>query len=487
MRLHIYNNLNQQSLNIASIFFLLILSISSNLIIDPALIVYKTLFIGTINIIIFIFVVRYTFGKNIEINLLIVFIIGLFISGILPQLYLVLRLESVPFIDPWNSASEFSNVSTYTLIGIIFLIIGYNSTSKSRQKKSFSHKPIYSTAIYLNLIIIFFVLAWTARFVLFINGAYYFAYKEANFIFGQWYSVLSQISNLGIFALIILFLLTHKTKKYYKLLWLVLSFELLWVIPSGARTSIAIIILVIGFFYWYRDRAIPIKKLVFIFIIFTLSFPVLGLYRYTIGDYSDISSFSFENTVMALNAANKLTQISDQMRGMNNFDSFIRRLYDGNSLGFLLINYHQDYDWQYGWTIFRGIVGIAIPYFIFPARDINQLTLNEWYPQIQLGGSSPVTFMGEGYMNFSYFGFIILPLMLGYILKKTDSFFKNRSSNLIYNSLYLFLLVNFVFMYSQGMVIMLSTFRLVFIYGVFTFILLQLINPRKIFFAYKKH
>lgn len=448
-------------------FFLFILSSSITLSSINDLTTTLIFISCTLNSIAFILIFFSYQGIYNNLNFLSVFIIGWAIANIYPQLYLSIRVSEMPLVDEWGTAKSYSIVSMITIFSILITIFSYNIYKPKFKKTDQQFDKIYLTSKFLNYIIIIYSFAWIARIILFINGAYYFAYKDETFMFGTWYSMLGQISLMGQIIFLIVFLLRKNSSKHKSLSIYLFILELIWLLPSGARASIALLFISILFVLWWENKRLPIKK-IFVFItILLVTFPTLGVYRYAIKQFAPKDKISLESSFNAIKMAEEIRDDKEFRSGFNFIDSFISRLYDGNSLGYIYEHYSKRYKFELGSTVYRNVVGIVVPYFLIPTRRISQLTINEWFPHLQAGGSSPATFLGEAYINFGYLGFFIFPFFLGLLLASLDRFFLTRKNNLVLFVLYIYLLQNFVFMHSQNFVTILSTLRLVFLFGLF--------------------
>ncbi len=149
----------------------------------------------------------------------------------------------------------------------------------------------------------------------------------------------------------------------------------------------------------------------------------MGIYRYTIREVVDIDKIDVGASSYAYLAAKDKLEF-DEGDGISILisDSLASRLYDGQFLGYLLKNYQDRYDWEYGRTYFERLPFLVLPYFLYTERPIMQVPLDKWFPLL-LGGSCPSTFIGEIFVNFSYFGIPLICFFMGVILGLYDRIF----------------------------------------------------------------
>ena len=112
------------------------------------------------------------------------------------------------------------------------------------------------------------------------------------------------------------------------------------------------------------------------------------------------------------------------------------RMYDGKSLGYLLMHYSGDYDYELGST-YKNMPFVFIPRFVYPEKPVFTTALGNWY-QLLAGGSMPTTFWGEAYINFSWLGIIFCSIILGLFMKGFDYLFIKRAHKPYWMFLYLF-------------------------------------------------
>lgn len=100
------------------------------------------------------------------------------------------------------------------------------------------------------------------------------------------------------------------------------------------------------------------------------------------------------------------------------------------------MHYSDDYDYELGST-YKNIPFVIIPRFIYPDKPVFTTALGNWY-QLVAGGSTPTTFWGESYINFSWLGIIFCSYILGLFMKGFDYLFIRRAHKPYWMYLYIF-------------------------------------------------
>ena len=112
------------------------------------------------------------------------------------------------------------------------------------------------------------------------------------------------------------------------------------------------------------------------------------------------------------------------------------RFYDGKNLNHLLTHYSRDYGYELG-RRYKKLFFVFIPRPLFPDKPVFTTALGHWY-QLVGSGSTPTTFWGESYINFSWFGIIVCSYLLGVFMKCYDSIFIRNAHKPYWCFLYVF-------------------------------------------------
>jgi hypothetical protein len=354
----------------------------------------------------------------------------------LPVFYLAFIYGKNPSIDRFGFRYGFATTSFAALVGQSMFFLGYESIKSSMY---FPKVIIRETSYVLQYLILFplFTCIWLSRGILLYKGSYYHIYRTEFQFTSIWYSVCIQLSEFGLIIVIALFLMAFsENKKDHKkkiiIAITVFISEVLWYVPAGSRSEIAMLIIAGLLSFVIIKRKLSLRLIAIIAFIGIPFFAIYDNYRYTISHYVAPSEINISVILPAL-IDSRYIMIKQEY---NIITKTMERAYDGQSLNYLLMNYSSDYDYEMGNT-FLNIPFVVIPRFIYPDKPTLVIPLNYWY-NISKGGSSPITFWGESYINFSWFGIFIMSFLLGICMKGYDFLFLKMMSNQYWLCLYVF-------------------------------------------------
>lgn len=341
-------------------------------------------------------------------------LLGFSLTHLLPPLYLSVRsLSALDAVDIWGVSDMYPTIALVTCLGAFALLAGYYLLEQKLTRRMPIATVSTGKSSPMVLVLMTVIVIWSARAILLLSGAYYWVYKDADFLFGQWYSITGQIARYGMVIPLWLWLLGYRSPRWRLLAWSATIAELAWVLPSGARQTIIETLFGLLLIMWWRSKRPPLKWLSAVFILAVIILPIYGEYRYTIQSYIGISSIDPGASVNAINAA--IARLDTSAGGTLFLDSMLTRFYDGQYFGYLLKNYRSVYDWAYGATYYTRVPLVFLPYFLYPDRPILQVPIDLWFRLVG-GGSSPSTFLGEAFVNFGYPGVLIVPFFMGLVL-----------------------------------------------------------------------
>jgi len=375
---------------------------------------------------------RYSGKLSLQSDLLIS--INTLVQFLIPVFYLAFYYQAYPFLDRHNFRYGFAVTSFAALLGQSMFFLGYESI---RSSMYFPRVKIRE-ASYTKEFIIFLPLLisiWISRVVLLTTGSYYHIYRSEFQSTSFWFSICTQLSQFGLIIIMVLFIIAfseeRKIDKKRKLgiAIVTLALEMVWHLPSGARSEITMSIVAPVVTFILIKRKVPIRVLTTILLIGIPLFALYDNYRYTISNYVGLTELKFSATLPALIESREWMKEQEY----NIVEKTICR-YDGQSLNYLLMNYSSDYDWEKGGT-YKNIPFVVVPRFIYPEKPVLTVAIDNWYHLVE-GGSSPITFWGESYINFSWFGIIAMSFLLGLGMKGYDLFFAKRMSNQYWLCLY---------------------------------------------------
>jgi len=376
------------------------------------------------------------YSKNLCIQADALIAINTLMQFLIPVFYLAPYFQSNSNLDPWNYRYGYAITSFAALLGQTLFFCGYESIKKSIyfppikiREKSYSHLFLVLCPL--------LILIWIGRYVLLSTGSYYRILRSSYQFTNPFYSVFVQLSGYGLIIVGALFLVAFsKNIKRLKVIKaiipsVVLIGEILWYGIAGQRQGLAMTVLAPIFAYIFIRRKLPKKIIVVLIMIGLPVFAILGEYRYVTTTFYKASEIDLSATSQAFLAAKTRSDRTKNLLG-----NLIDRVYDGKSLGYLLMHYSDDYNYELGST-YKNIPFVFIPRFIYTDKPVFSTALGNWY-QLLAGGSMPTTFWGESYINFSWFGIILISYLLGLAMKAYDYIFIKRASKPYWVYLYLF-------------------------------------------------
>lgn len=396
---------------------------------------------------------RYRKKLTIQADLLIA--LNTIVFYLLPVFYFAPYFKANPDSDALGYHYGYAITSFAVLLAVTMFFLGYET-----RKPSVYFPPVKITENSLSrLLMVLFpllVLIWGARFSLLSTGTYYHVFRSDYQVtpFGSIFGVLATYGYLivGAFFLVAFSAQGRKDRiRKFISAFVVFGAELAWYLPSGARSQIVYAFVAPIFAYILTKRKLPKKVLAIIIIAGLPALCILGSYRYVASSFYEMNEINMGNVPKAYLAARELSAKEDAFRNL------IDRFYDGKFLGYLLMNYSNDYDYELGNT-YKEIPAIFIPRFIWINKPMISKCMNTWYNNLVGKSGVPITVWGEAYINFSWPGIILIPYLLGLIMKWYDYLFIERASKQYWMFVYLFGAILLTFLPAEGAVVWLSWF-----------------------------
>lgn len=374
---------------------------------------------------------------------------------LLPVFYFAPYFKAHPDLDPTGYYYGYAVTSFAVLLGLTMFFLGY----ETRKTASYFPPVKITENSPSRLFMVLFpllVLIWIARLFLLSTGTYYQVFRSGyqGTALGSVFGIISTYGLLinGAFFLIA-FSEERKKERIQKFVIAAMVFvvELVWYVTAGARGPILNVVMAPLFAYIMTKGMLPKKVLAILIIAGLPIFIILGSYRNVASSFYEMNKINLKNVPHALSAASKLSAKEDSVRNM------VDRLYDGKFLGYLLMNYSQDHNYELGGT-YKDIPVIIIPRFIWQNKPIISKFMNNWYNNLMGSSAVPVTFWGEAYINYSWFGIFLIPYLIGLFMKWYDYLFIRRASRQYWMFVYLFSAILFMLFPSEGIVAWLSWF-----------------------------
>lgn len=398
-------------------------------------IVFRTLsvtFVATISICYYLYK-RYAGRWSPQADILVP--LNTLIQFILPAFYLVFYYQSYPYLDRGDFRFGLAVTSFAAFLGQSMFFLGYETVRNSMYFPTVKIRSL-SWADFL-IFVPLLIAIWISRIILLATGSYYHLNRSDFQFTSTWYSVLVQISEFGVIIMMMVFLnafsedrKSGKVKKY-GIAIATLGLELLWYLPAGSRQCLIMTAAAVLCAFILVKKKIPVFTLAVTLLIGIPMFAIYENYRYT------IAGFTGQNEVKLASLLPALVASKEQTAQQSEFDLAARTVarYDGESLNYLLMHYSKDYDYEYGGKTLKKLLFVFIPRFFYPDKPVLTVALDDWYSLVYYG-SSPVTFFGESYINFSWCGIIVMPFLLGLMMKGYDSLFEKRLSDFYWIGLY---------------------------------------------------
>lgn len=395
---------------------------------------------------------RYWKRLTIQADLLIA--VNTLVMYLLPVFYFALYFKANPGLDPVGYRYGYAITSFAMLLGLTMFFLGYETRKPSvyfPSVKITENSPSRLSMVLFPLL----VLMWGARFYLLSTGTYYQTFRSG-YQGTPWGSILGVLSTYGLLINGAFFLIAFSEKeKRSRIVKFIMAAavwgaELIWYLPAGSRGQVVTTILAPLFAYILVKKRVPKKVLAMIIIAGLPALCILGSYRYVAPSFYEMNEINLRHIPKAYLAAGGLSVKEKAFRHLAD------RFYDGKFLGYLLMNYSNDYDYELGGT-YKEIPAVVIPRFIWTGKPLLSKSMNKWY---SLVGSSavPITVWGEAYINFSWFGIILIPYLLGLIMKGYDYLFIKRASKQYWVFVYLFSAILFLSFPAEGVVTWMSFF-----------------------------
>lgn len=399
-------------------------------------IVFRSLsvtFVATISICYYLYK-RYAGRWSLQADLLVS--LNTLLQFILPAFYLVFYYQSFPYLDRGDFRFGLAVTSFAAFLGQSMFFLGYETV---RSAMYFPVVKIRSLSL-IDFFVIIPILTgiWISRAILLASGSYYHIYRSEFQFTCPWYSILAQISEFGVIVMTMVFLIAFsedresaKAKKY-GIAIATLGVELLWYLPAGSRQCLIMTAAAVLGAFIFTKKKIPTLMLVVTLLIGIPMFAIYENYKYAVAGFTGTNQIDLGTLLPAL------IESKEGLMQQSELDITAKTVarYDGEALNYLLMHYAKDYDYEYGGKTLKKLLFVFIPRFLYPDKPGMTIALDDWYFQVVAGGSSPVTFLGESYINFSWCGIIVMPFLLGLMMKGYDSLFEKRISNLYWIGLY---------------------------------------------------
>ena len=384
-----------------------------------------TLLVGTLTLGSIAFTVYRKYRGRWEFNAEVGLIAGMTIQYVFAPL--LLRIVSWDFTSElfyYQASSERVAVKEYyaqgmqlvlLFTGVYFLISSFIPLKQTVRQMT-GHLPTYFTKrtyfVYAGLI----TLLWLTRAALLAIGAFYHSHYTRGRDIDPRYSAWTQYdSGIGPIAVAFVFAAALTRNLNWGLAAIYIFADFVWNFLSGAREkTLTPFIAMLLVYIVYRNR-IPWKFLAAMLLPAILLMGFMDLYRQTVRRFSDVDKISVGQVLQALGRAKDNTET----RGLTaTFVIGLNRVSDIEPIAEVYRNVPELQDYIDGET-YKRIPESLIPRAFWPDKPVIAIDINEWFFRHE-GGSSPLTVMGEGYLNYGWIGVVGAAVLCALMLRATD-------------------------------------------------------------------
>jgi hypothetical protein len=203
------------------------------------------------------------------------------------------------------------------------------------------------------------------------------------------------------------------------------SADFVWNFLSGAREkTVTPFIAMVLVYVVYRNR-FPWKALLVMLLPGILMMGFMDLYRQTVRRFSDVDRISFTQVTQALLSAKDR---SESYGLGTTFVIGLGRISDIEPIAEIYRNVPEVQPYLMGET-YERILPSLVPRAWWPDKPVIIFRINEWFFRNE-GGTSPVTIMGEGYLNYGWVGVALSAAAIALMLRATDRFMLRLVDNM---------------------------------------------------------
>jgi hypothetical protein len=394
-----------------------------------------TVLVGTLALASLAFTIYRKYRGRWQFNGEIAMIAGMSIQFIVaPLLIRVLSWDFSTEMYYFQASSERTATKEYyahgMLIALLFTGVYFVVSSfiplKQTLREMTGHLPTYFTkrtyVVFLGLI----TMLWVTRFSLLAIGAFYHSHYTRLRDIDPRYSAWTQYdSGIGPIAVAFVFAAALTRNLNWFLAGIYIFADFFWNFLSGAREKTLIpFIAMLLVYVVYRNR-IPWKFLAAMLLPAILLMGFMDLYRQTVRRFSDVDRISFTQVLAALGRAKDYSET----RGfVSTFVLGLNRMSDLESISEIYRNVPEIHPYLEGET-YERIPYSLIPRALWPDKPVLLTGVNEWFFQHE-GGTSPITVMGEGYLNYGWLGVIGCAVFAAIVMRSLDRFMLRFVNNI---------------------------------------------------------
>jgi hypothetical protein len=374
-----------------------------------------TMVVGVVGIIAVWTAVYYKYGGKVEFTLEVALYAGMTIQYLIAPV--VIRAMTLDFtvnyqtsVEREISKADYPAAMNIVLIFIAVYMIAASALPVSRIVRWTDDR--LQTTFSQRSYIIFLLLGlqlWSIRSYLLATGTYYHSFRSRAQFDDPSISALGQfVSSVGPLIVAFVWANIFARRKGYLLGFGYAAFDFLYNFASGSRESTIIpLIAILMTFVVYRRR-LPWKTLLIVLPFIMLMLGFMDRYRNKLNETA-LSSSKIDIAEITSSLAKASLRTEEQgglymvaLTGISRFDDLqsIARIHNGVP---------NEVDYLRGET-YNLILPGFVPRFLWPDKPTIIVSINLWFFTGDYG-SSPLTIMGEGYLNFGYPGVALAALL----------------------------------------------------------------------------
>jgi hypothetical protein len=397
-----------------------------------------------------------------QFNAEVAFVIGMAIQYLLaPILIRVISWDFTADLFYVQTSAERVAVKEYYAHGMviilvfagIYFIVSSMIPLKRTLREVTGELPTYFTKRSYVVYLVMIVLLWVTRVSLLAIGAYYHGFAVRHRELDPRYSGWTQYdSGLGPVCVAFVFAAALTRKLNWAIAGTYVFADFMWNFTSGSREKTVTPFLVMLFVYVvYRNR-VPWKFLILSALPALLLLGFMDLYRSTVFRFSDVDRISFSQVMYALTRAKGTSESA----GMGATLAIgINRLNDLEPISEIYRNVPEMHPYLDGET-YAMIPMSLVPRALWPDKPKVAIGINNWFFRHDIG-SSPITVMGEGFLNFGWPGVLLAAAASALILRLIDRLMVRFVNNLAMLPVYIGFVAYCARVHTQPMMMWISS------------------------------
>ena len=308
----------------------------------------------------------------------------------------------------------------------VYLVVSSMIPLKRTLRDITGELPTYFTKRTYFVYVLVIVMLWTSRAGLLAIGAFYHSHHVKFRDMHPQYSALIQFdSGMGPIGAAFLFAAALTRNLNWAVAGAYFIADFTWNFLSGSRERTVMPFIAMLLVYIVHRNRIPWKGLAIMLLPAILLMGFMDVYRQTVRRFADVDRISFTQVMQALVSAR------DRSESVGLGATFIigmGRISDLEPIAEVYRNVPDVQPYLMGET-YERIPASLVPRALWPDKPVVSFGINEWFFRHE-GGSSPLTVMGEGYLNYGWFGVVLAAIVIAIMLRLMDRFMLRSVNNI---------------------------------------------------------